>query len=298
MARLAFLLGDQEIFFELCQQLELSSETINKISNARNLATLDSELGEGSLTYVQNVDLLAKSNIPSNVLVLIPNGLELVDFNADYVTVADPSVVFWSIFELVARSKINSYRPSTVNENVVISKNVSISDYGVTIEDSVIIGENVVIKPGVTIRRGSRIGPSTVIGSNGLEVKQTVFGLIVISHTGGVQIDENVEIGALCTINQGLGSEPTYVSSETKIDCGVHVAHSCFIGIRNVIAAHTTFGGSVKTGADVFIGLNATIRNGIRLSDGCSVGASAFVADSHNRTVKLIPYSAKPLAMP
>ena len=52
------------------------------------------------------------------------------------------------------------------------------------IEDDVIIDDNVIIKDGVVIKKGTKIGPGCVIGSSGLEVKDTIFGKIIISHKG------------------------------------------------------------------------------------------------------------------
>ena len=254
-----------------------------------HLATLEDELTDGTLIYVVDEAMLSDVKISSNLTVLVPEGTTPPStFNL--ITVKDPAFIFWSLYEFVERSKTFS-EPTFINKGAKIGENVTIADHGVTIEKNVIIDAHVVIEPGVTIKQGVHIGAGCVIGSSGLEVKNTIYGSIIVSHKGGVEIDEDVKIGALCTINQGLGQKPTFISSGTKIDCGVHIAHSCFIGARNTIAAQATFGGSVKTGDNVFVGLNATIKNGITISDNSFVGASTFVAESYSRPVKVIPAS-------
>jgi UDP-3-O-[3-hydroxymyristoyl] glucosamine N-acyltransferase len=134
-----------------------------------------------------------------------------------------------------------------------------------------------------------------VIGSDGLEIKDTLFGWIRISHEAGVQIHNRVVIGANCTINRGLLGNDTIIQQETMIDSGVHIAHACQIGQRNTITAHATLGGSVVTGNEVFIGLNATIVNAVTICDAAFIGAGAIVARSISEPVRVLPYPSKTL---
>jgi len=278
---------------DFCISLGLSDGTFKKIYAANKIRPLNAEIDEDTLTFIDSLDALNDVMIPQGASVLVR---EEHSFKSKFNTIIvdNPRFVFWSLYELVERSKKIDYR-SNISSSCIIGSNTSISKLGVIIEDDVVIDNYVVIKPGVTIKRGAKIGAGCVLGSDGFEVKDTIFGRIVISHKGGVLIKENVDIGALCTINQGLGDTATQIGTDTKIDCGVHIAHSCLIGPRNIIAANATFGGSVTTGANVFFGLNSTIKNGVKLADGCFVGASSFVSESYGSAVKLIPRAAKPL---
>ena len=278
-----------------CVNLGLSDDAFKKIYATKNLRLLNARLDEDTLTFVDSLDALNGVIIPQGTSVLVR---EEHSFESQFnsIIVDDPRFIFWSLYELAERSKKLDYH-SRISSSCIIRSNTSISKLGVIIEDDVVIDDCVVIKPGVTIKRGTKIGPGCVLGSDGLEVKDTFFGRTVISHKGGVLIEANVEIGALCTINQGLGDTPTQIGKDTKIDCGVHIAHSCLIGPRNIIAANVTFGGSVTTGSDVFFGINSSIKNGVKLADGCFVGASSFVSESYGFSVKLIPRAAKPLPL-
>ena len=273
--------------------LGLSDAVIMEICQTKKLRFLSQSLDENCLTFVESLDSLSGVNMPTGVSILVREGLLCSD-EFDTIIVANPRFVFWSLYELIERSKKLEF-PSKISSSCKVGTDSNISKTGVIIEDNVFIDSGVVVKSGVTIKRGAKIGPGCVLGSDGLEVKDTIFGRIVISHKGGVIIGQNVEIGALCTINQGLGDTATQIGPETKIDCGVHIAHSCIIGPRNVIAANATFGGSVTTGSDIFFGISCSIKNGVKLADGCFVGASAFVSESYNSAVKLIPRPAKPL---
>ena len=279
---------------DFCISLGLSDDAINKIYTTRNLRVLNASVDNDSLTYAETKEALNGIMIPKGASVLVREDHSFESqFNA--IIVDNPSFIFWSLYEFVERSKKFKHH-SQISSSCTVGSKPIISKRGVIIEDDVVIDDCVVIKPGVVIKRGAKIGPGCVLGSDGFEVKDTIFGRIVISHKGGVIIEENVEIGALCTINQGLGTA-TQIGTDTKIDCGVHIAHSCFIGPRNVIAANVTFGGRVKTGSDVFLGLNSTIKHCVKLADGCYIGASSFVSESYAFAVKLIPRAAKPLPL-
>ena len=287
------LLDNYDTLQRFCVKLGLTDGAFKKIYATKNLRLLNGRLDENTLTFVDTLDALEGVVIPQGASVLVREEHSFANqFNS--IIVDDPRFVFWSLYELVERSKKLDSR-SRISSSCIIGSNSSISKLGVIIEDDVVIDDCVVIKPGVTVKKGAKIGPGCVLGSDGLEVKETIFGRIVISHKGGVLIEENVEIGALCTINQGLGDTPTQIGQDTKIDCGVHIAHSCFIGQRNIVAANVTFGGSVTSGLDVFFGINSSIKSGVKLADGCFVGASSFVSESYGLPVKLIPRPAKPL---
>ena len=284
-----------DAFRKFCQSLGLCDETIKDIYDADMLRGLSEELTHNSLTFADSQDALNGITIPAGARVFVPSE-PTIEGPFDFVVVDNPRFIFWSLFEFIERSKGVEFK-SNISQSCQIGCNSIISDVGVIIEDDVVIDDGVIIKSGVTIKKGTKIGPGCVIGSVGFEVKDTIFGRIVLTHNGGVLIEENVELGALCTVNQGLSDMPTHIGMDSKIDSSVHIAHSTSIGRRNIIAANVAFGGSVKTGDDIFFGLNSTIKNGVKLANGCFVGASAFVSESYDFSVKLIPRAAKPLLL-
>jgi UDP-3-O-[3-hydroxymyristoyl] glucosamine N-acyltransferase len=61
------------------------------------------------------------------------------------------------------------------------------------------------------------------------------------------------------------------------IDDHVHVGHNASIGNRNTLTAGTVIGGSVRTGSDVWFGLNCSIRNGIRIGQMARISMGSVV---------------------
>jgi UDP-3-O-[3-hydroxymyristoyl] glucosamine N-acyltransferase len=121
--------------------------------------------------------------------------------------------------------------------NRVTIGNDSIIQNGVFIGDDVVIGENAVIHPNVTIMHGCRIGnrvtiqPGTVIGSDGYGFVPDGGSHHKVPQIGIVQIDDDVEIGACCTIDRATFGK-TWIQRGVKTDNLVHIAHNVVIGER------------------------------------------------------------------
>ena len=144
------------------------------------------------------------------------------------------------------------------------------------------IGDDSVIYPNVTIREvvtiGSRviIHSGTVIGSDG-------FGFVTdngrhhkIPQVGGVIIEDDVEIGANCTIDRAtLGN--TIIRKGAKLDNMVHVAHNVTIGEHCLFAAQVGIAGSSTLGSYVVIGGQAGVADHITIGDRVMVGGGSGV---------------------
>ena len=109
-----------------------------------------------------------------------------------------------------------------IGENVEIGNNVKI--YPQTyIGDNVKIGDNTIIYAGVKIYDSCKIGADciihsgVVIGSDGFGFAPTEKENIKIPQIGGVQIANDVEIGANATIDRGAMAD-TKIGYQTKID--------------------------------------------------------------------------------
>ncbi len=129
----------------------------------------------------------------------------------------------------------------------------------VFIYDQVKIGDNVIIHAG------------SVIGADGFGYQRNNAGkLEKFPHIGGVVIEDDVEIQALCTVDRAtLGS--TIIGKGTKLDDHIHVGHNVVIGSNSLITACVMIAGSATIGDAVWIGPNSSI------SDGVSIGNNAFI---------------------
>lgn len=179
-----------------------------------------------------------------------------------------------------------------IGENVEIGKGTIIEPF-VFIDHNVKIGSNCVIKSGARIRQYSEIGnecvikENAVIGSEGFGVERdddrTTYK---IPHLGGVKIGDNVQVGALTSIDAGT-IEPTIIEDHVKIDDCVFIAHNCKIGKGTFVIANAEVSGSVNIGEGSWIAPNACIINKVNIGNDATIGIGAVVTKdvSDNTTV-------------
>ncbi|MCB9348065.1 MAG: UDP-3-O-(3-hydroxymyristoyl)glucosamine N-acyltransferase [Lewinellaceae bacterium] len=163
--------------------------------------------------------------------------------------------------------------PSAIIEpNVVIGPHVKVGantyiQANVTIAEHVIIGENVVIQSG------------SAIGTDAFYFKRTEEGYQHWRSGGRVVIEDNVQIGAGCTINKGVSGD-TIIGAGTKIDCQVHIGHDVVVGKNCLFAAQVGIGGNTVIGSDVIIYGQAGISHNVEIGDKVMVHAKSGVSKS------------------
>lgn len=139
------------------------------------------------------------------------------------------------------------------------------------------IGAGVHILPGVRIGDRVTVAPGAVIGAPGFGFTSGPNGAArEVPQLGGVVIEDDVHIGALCTIAAGtLG--PTLLRRGVKLDAQVHVGHNCIVGEGTLIAAQTGLAGSVVVGKGVRIGGQVGIADHLHIGDGARIAAKSGV---------------------
>ena len=188
--------------------------------------------------------------------------------------------------------------------NVLIGKNVKIGK-------SSIIGSNTIIEHNVLMGKSCTIGSqimikNTLIGNNvviqdGAKIGLKGFGFIPLKgknlkfpHIGKVILDDNVEIGASCTIDRGsIGN--TVIGKNTFLDNQVHMAHNVKVGENCMIAGQVGFAGSSTLGNNVSIGGQAGISGHLKIGNNVKIGGgSGVVKDIPDDTI-VMGYPAVPL---
>jgi UDP-3-O-[3-hydroxymyristoyl] glucosamine N-acyltransferase len=161
-----------------------------------------------------------------------------------------------------------------IGNNVVIGKNCLIHS-NVSIYDNTIIGDSVIIQAG------------TILGADAFYYKKRPDGFDQLISGGRVVIKNNVDIGALCTIDKGVTGDTT-IDEGTKIDNQVHVGHDTYIGKKCLIASQTgiagcviiedevTIWGQVGTTSGITIGKNAVILGQTGVTKSVEGGKSYF----------------------
>ena len=153
-----------------------------------------------------------------------------------------------------------------IGHNVRIGKNCLIHS-NVSIYDDTIIGDN------VTIHSGS------VLGANAFYYKKRPTGYDRLKSSGSVIIENNVDIGASCTIDRGVTASTT-IGEGTKLDNQIQIGHDTVIGKNGLIASHTGIAGCVIVGNDVTIWGQVGITSGITIGDKTVISAKAGVSKS------------------
>lgn len=148
-----------------------------------------------------------------------------------------------------------------IGNNVVIGDNCMIHS-NVSIYDDTIIGNNVTIHAG------------TILGSSGFYYKKRPEGFDQLLSGGRVVIKDNVDIGALCTIDRGVTGDTT-IGEGSKLDNQIQVGHDTVIGKRCLIAAQCGIAGCCIIEDEV------TLWGQVGIISGLTIGEKAvFMAQS------------------
>jgi UDP-3-O-[3-hydroxymyristoyl] glucosamine N-acyltransferase len=171
-----------------------------------------------------------------------------------------------------------------IGENVKIGANVeifagSVISSFVSIGDNTKIFANVSIYPFTTIGKNCRLHSGVVIGSDGFGYTFHQGQHKKIWHTGGVSIQDDVEIGSNSTIDMGTFS-PTIIGSGTRIDNLVQIAHNVKIGKGCVLCGQSGIAGSAVLEDFVVLGGRAAVGPDVHLGMGSQLAGGSKVTDS------------------
>lgn len=146
-----------------------------------------------------------------------------------------------------------------VGKGAVIGKNVKLLP-GVFIGCNAKIGDNTIIHANATVYRDCEIGSDciihsgTVVGSDGFGFAHTKLGEHVkIYQNGNVVIEDDVEIGANCSIDRAVFGT-TYIRKGCKIDNLVQFGHNVDIGEYSILVSQCGIAGSTRLGRNVVMG--------------------------------------------
>ncbi len=193
---------------------------------------------------------------------------------------------------------------SWISDTVSLGPGVSIGP-GAVIKSGAVIGPGVVIGSGCHIGEGARIGAGTrlhanvvvyhdvVIGANSIIHANAVIGAdgfgfefdagtgdyVKIPQIYGVQIGDNVEIGAGTTIDRGALNNTT-LGDHCKLDNQVQIGHGTRIGHHTVISGCTAIAGSTRIGSYCLIGGAVGIIDNIEITDQVEITAMTLVSQS------------------
>ena len=156
--------------------------------------------------------------------------------------------------------------------NVFVGNNVQIGD-DCTIHSNVCIYDNTVIGNNVTIHCG------TVLGADAFYYKNRPEKYDKLLSGGNVVIEDNVDIGALCTIDKGV-SDSTRICEGTKLDNQVHIGHDTILGRRCLVASQVGISGCVIIEDFVTIWGQVGVKSDVIIATGTEIYAQSGIGQS------------------
>jgi UDP-3-O-[3-hydroxymyristoyl] glucosamine N-acyltransferase len=256
-----------------------SLETIANLIGAKIISnTKENVLGINELHKVENGDLVfvdhpkyydtcinsAATFIIINKEVEVPEGKALL-------FVENPFDAYCTI--------VNHFQPFTASEGIVNTKQIgegTIIYPSAFIGNNVSIGSNCIIHPNVSIMDHSVIGNNvviqagTVIGSDAFYYntkKEREVWYKKMPSCGRVVIEDDVEIGANCTIDRGV-SHDTRLGRGTRFDNMIHVGHDTVFGKNCLVAANVIVAGCVN------------IKDGVTIWGGCIINKTLTIGEN------------------
>ncbi len=226
----------------------------------------------------------------------VPEGLPVI-------RVADPYLAFAKVLTFATAQPYRAlgvHPRAVVEEGATLGAEVSIHALayvgpGATLGDRVVlhpnvyvgpgvsIGDDSVLHPGVVVYHGCRIGKrciihgGTVIGADGVGFVPDGDRHFKIPQVGIVQIDDDVELGALNTIDRAA-TERTWIQSGVKTDDHVHIAHNCVVGENTLLVAQVGVSGSTKVGRNVIMAGQAGSSGHLTIGDRAVIGPQSGLA--------------------
>ncbi|MEI6576173.1 MAG: UDP-3-O-(3-hydroxymyristoyl)glucosamine N-acyltransferase [Bacteroidota bacterium] len=171
------------------------------------------------------------------------------------------------------------------------------------VNDSALIGEGTIIQPGAFVGNHVTIGKNCLIHANASIYDHSVIGDNVIIHSGSVigadafyykrrpdfydklencgrvVLSNNVEVGALCTIDKGVSGD-TFIGEGTKFDNHVQVGHDTVIGRNCLIGCASIIAGVTRLEDDVILWGRVSVQKDLVIGKGAVVLAHSGVDKS------------------
>nr|WP_297783964.1 UDP-3-O-(3-hydroxymyristoyl)glucosamine N-acyltransferase [uncultured Allomuricauda sp.] len=226
---------------------------------------------EGDILFVDHPKYYDKALQSKATVVLINKEVECPEGKALLVS-DDP---FRDFNKLTRYFKPFESAASTIAESAEIGEGTIVQP-NVFIGNHVKIGKNCLIHPNVTIYDGCILGDNvtihagTVLGADAFYYKNRPEGFDKLLSGGNVVIEDNVDIGAGCTIDRGVTGSTT-IKEGSKLDNQIQVGHDTVIGKKCLIASHVGIAGCCIIEDEV------TLWGQVGITSGATIGKKAVI---------------------
>jgi len=222
----------------------------------------------GDLTFVDHPKYYNKALNSKATTILInkevtpPPGKSLIISEKPF----DDYVFLARHFRPFEKATANISPNATIGEGTVIQP-------GAFIGNHVVIGTNCIIHANASIYDHSVIGNNVilhsgcVIGADAYYYQKRPAGYKKLESCGRVILEDDVEIGALTSIDKGVSGD-TIISKGTKFDNHVQVGHDTYIGKNCLIGAFCAIAGVTRIEDDVILWANVLVNKDLVIGKG------------------------------
>jgi UDP-3-O-[3-hydroxymyristoyl] glucosamine N-acyltransferase len=172
----------------------------------------------------------------------------------------------------------NLSETAIVGEGTIIMPGVVLGNH-VTIGKQAVIYPNVVIMDHCTIGDNVIIQAGSIIGSDAFYYNKKTNRDVhykKMTSCGRVLIENDVEVGANCTIDRGVSGD-TVIGAGTKLDNMVHIGHDTIVGKNCLFAAQVAIAGATTVEDGVILWGQVGVNKTLTLGKGAEVYAQSGV---------------------
>jgi UDP-3-O-[3-hydroxymyristoyl] glucosamine N-acyltransferase len=251
------------------------------IGNTQRLVTGINEINrvrEGDLVFVDHPKYYAKALGSAASVILINKEDVAIPEGKAIIVCTDPCADYNTLVVHFSPRKGWDSAPPVIGEGTEVHPSAVIGP-------DVRIGKDTRIMPGVVIYGPASIGDrviihaNTVIGADPFYFKKRATGYDKMIPCGSVCIEDDVEIGALCTIDRGVSAD-TRIGTGTKLDNHVQVGHDTLIGARCLICAHVAIAGAVVIEDEVTLWGQVGIPSKVNVGKGAVILGQSGIMSS------------------
>lgn len=271
-------------------------------------ATALEAAGPDSVAYMDNPKYLdALEGTAAGLVLTSKRFAARVPAEAVTLVCADP---YRSFAEILARLHPSALRPQSVFGSTGVSHGALVHptariEHGAIVDPGAVIGPQAEIGSGTIVCAGAVVGPHCRVGRNcsispgvtlahalvgnrvilhpGVRIGQDGFGFAMgarghkkVPQIGRVIIQDDVEIGANCTVDRGSGRD-TVIGEGTKIDNLVQIGHNVVIGRHCVIVSQVGISGSATLEDFVVLGGQVGVIGHVTIGAGAQIAATSNV---------------------
>jgi UDP-3-O-[3-hydroxymyristoyl] glucosamine N-acyltransferase len=234
----------------------------------------------GDIVFVDHPKYYDKALQSDATIVLINKEVECPEGKALLIS-DDPYRDFnklTNLFKPFVASNSQISESAKIGKNTVIQPNCFIGN-NVKIGDNCLIHSNVSIYDDCILGNNVTIHAGSVLGSNAFYYKKRPEGFDRLYSGGRVVIENNVDIGAACTIDRGVTNDTT-IKEGAKIDNQVQIGHDSIVGRRCLIASQVGIAGCTIIEDEVTIWGQVGITSGVTIGSKAVISAKAGVSKS------------------